>query len=726
MNLSIKEYDIIIVGAGLSGVVIAEQFSSKLNKKILIIDKRDHIAGNCYDYIDSQTDILMNKYGAHLFHTNDEQVFNYINQYGNWSPWEHKVVGLIDNQHLPIPPNITTVNKMFNLDIKTNEEMKNWLEETQIKYDSITNGEEMAKSRVGEVLYEKIFKHYTYKQWNKYPEELAPEVLARIPIRDSFDDRYFSDKYQVLPEKGYTAFFQNILDKHKDNIDVQLGIDFFNIKDQINENQIIIYTGPIDTYYADKGLPKLEYRSIDFHIEHKMNTDLYQPHSVVNYPSPDTPYTRCVEYKHFLNQQSKHTVLVKETTTHDGEPYYPVLNDRNKELYHKYQEMTKLEGNNVHFLGRLASYKYFNMDQAIKNSLDFFKTHFEKQQKITVIVSRYNENTDWLNIIIDNTIIEKIIIFNKGKNDLNLNHEKMTVQIHENKGREGGTYLDYIIDNYDNLPENLIFTQADPFEHNETFLDFFTDENIPLYINKKIVSLTKQWKITKNIPPQHFVKYNNSYNIENLELIKYFIRDYDQQIIGHSSFRDKGISENYDNFMRGYPKERNIMKYMCQLIDIPIPKKIIPIFWSACFFVKSKQIKRHPKDVYIKLKEFLYESDPQGSIQGYLIERFWYYLFTGESYDTIDDCLKELFMDIEPIIKIYCNERKQVWFKNIIKCNKIIQSSSTYIIYTKNGIQKILPGVDYLGEDLTMKKCSDIEEALTISYDLDSIVDNKD
>ena len=714
----IKEYDIIIVGAGLSGVVIAEQFSSKLNKKILIIDKRDHIAGNCYDYIDSKTGILMNKYGAHLFHTNDEEVFSYINQYGNWSPWEHKVVGLIDNQHLPIPPNITTVNKMFNLNIKTNEEMKNWLEETQNKYDTITNGEEMAKSRVGEVLYEKIFKHYTYKQWNKYPEELAPEVLARIPIRDSFDDRYFSDKYQVLPEKGYTAFFQNILDKHKDNIDVKLEIDFFNIKDQINENQIVIYTGPIDTYYADKGLPKLEYRSIDFHIEHKMNTEFYQPNSVVNYPSQDTPYTRCVEYKHFLNQQSNHTVLVKETTTHDGEPYYPVLNDRNKELYQKYQEMTQLEGENIHFLGRLASYKYFNMDQAIKNSLNYFKTHFEKQQKITVIVSRYNEDPYWLNIIIDNTMIEKIILFNKGPSNIKrFLNEKIEVRIHQNKGREGGTYLDYIIDNYDHLPENLIFTQADPFEHNEKFLDFFTVENIPLYINRNIVTFTKQWKIKDNIPPQRFVKYNNSYNIENLELIKYFIRDYDQQISGHSSFFDNLVHSKYNLFLKRYPNHRNIMKYMCQLIDIPEPKKIIPICWSACFFVKSKQIKRHPISVYIKLRKFLYHISSQGNIQGYFIERFWYYLFTGESYNTLDDCFKELFMDIEPIIKIYCNGRKQVWFKNILRCDRIIQRSTSYIIYTKNGIQKILPGVDYIGGDLTMKQCSTIEEALTLSYD---------
>ena len=389
--MELNEYDIIIVGCGLSGVVIAEQFASKQNKKILIIDNRNHIGGNCYDYYDTSTNILMNKYGAHLFHTNDDEVFEYINKFCKWLPWEHKVLGLIDDKYVPIPANIITVNELCQENIKNENEMNAWLNENQISYNTITNGEEMAKSRVGKVLYEKIFKHYTYKQWKKYPEELAPEVLARIPVRNSFDDRYFSDKYQVLPEKGYTAFFQSILDKYKENIDVRLSTDFFDIKHLITKEQLVIYTGPIDKYFADKGLPKLEYRSIDFHIERKMNTDFYQPFSVVNYPGSNTPYTRCIEYKHFLNQKSDHTVFVKETTTDVGEPYYPVLNDRNKDLYQKYQKMAEQEEDNIHFIGRLASYKYFNMDQAIKNSLDYFKEHFEKEY-VWLYISDYKDN----------------------------------------------------------------------------------------------------------------------------------------------------------------------------------------------------------------------------------------------------------------------------------------------------------------------------------------------
>jgi UDP-galactopyranose mutase len=254
------------------------------------------------------------------------------------------------------------------------------LKVVQVKYESITNGEEMAKSRVGEVLYEKIFKDYTYKQWAKYPEELKPEVLARIPIRDNFDDRYFSDKYQALPAKGYTHFFQSLL-KHP-NIVIWTGIDFLEHQDKFSESAVKIFTGPIDAYFNTKSegidLPKLEYRSINFEKKVLKDTPYFQPNSVVNYPSKDEDFTRIVEYKHFLNQKSKDTVIVTEYTTDKGDPYYPVPNQKNQDLYEKYKALAEKESKekNIHFIGRLANYKYFNMDQAIKNALDYFKEKF--------------------------------------------------------------------------------------------------------------------------------------------------------------------------------------------------------------------------------------------------------------------------------------------------------------------------------------------------------------
>jgi len=358
----------LVVGCGLSGVVIAERIANELNEKVVIIEKRNHIGGNCYDYKEQNTGILMNKYGAHLFHTNKENVWEYINRFDKWNRWEHKVLTYVDDKFVSIPVNITTINELCNESLQNDEDVKNWLEKNQVKYDFINNSEEMAKSRIGSTLYEKLIKDYTFKQWNKYPNELDKSVLERIPIRSNFDTRYFSDKYQALPENGYTHFFSKILDNK--NIEVKLNTDYFNF---IKENtfKFVIFTGPIDSYFPD--LEKLEYRSIDFNIEVIKDMNYYQPNSVVNYPSIEVPFTRIVEYKHFLNQKSKDTVIVSEKTNNIGEPFYPVPNKKNLELYEKYKILAKNEENkNVFFVGRLANYKYFNMDEAIFNSLEFF------------------------------------------------------------------------------------------------------------------------------------------------------------------------------------------------------------------------------------------------------------------------------------------------------------------------------------------------------------------
>lgn len=360
----------LVVGCGLSGATIAEQIATKLNKKVIIIDKRNHIGGNCYDYLEPDTGILINKYGAHLFHTNNEIVWNYVNKFSDWVRWEHKVLSYVDNKFVSIPVNITTVNELCNENIKDSNEMKNWLDCNQVKFQKITNSEEMAKSRIGNILYNKLIHNYTFKQWNIYPNKLDKSVLERIPIRDNYDTRYFSDKYQALPKNGYTQFISNIL-THK-NIKVKLNTSYDEyIKNNKNTFDKIIFTGPIDDYF--KNLPKLEYRSINFTKEIFKNMNYYQPNSVVNYPENNVDFTRIVEYKHFLNQQSKDTIIIKETTTDKGEPYYPIPNKKNLELYDKYKELANKEKDKILFVGRLANYKYFNMDKAIENALLFFE-----------------------------------------------------------------------------------------------------------------------------------------------------------------------------------------------------------------------------------------------------------------------------------------------------------------------------------------------------------------
>lgn len=362
--------DILIIGAGISGAVLAERYAAK-GKKVLILEKRDHIAGNCYDYID-ENGILVSKYGAHLFHTNDKEVWKYVNKFSDWYNWEHKVIAKVDNKMVPIPVNMTTVNMLFDIDLKNEEEMKNWLENNREKIEEPKDGRDAVLSKVGNVLYEKMFRHYTKKQWDKYPEELDASVLNRIPVRINTDDRYFSDEFQALPTNGYTKMFENILSH--DNITVKLETDYFDVKDELLNFEKIFYTGPIDRFFEFKHSlkDKLEYRSIKF-VTETVHVENFQENSVVNYPGLDVDFTRIVEFKHFGNQETPYTTIVKEFTTDKGEPYYPVINEKNLEIYNRY----KVEADkhpNIHFVGRLANYKYFNMDQAFKNALDLFKS----------------------------------------------------------------------------------------------------------------------------------------------------------------------------------------------------------------------------------------------------------------------------------------------------------------------------------------------------------------
>lgn len=375
-NQSIPKADIVIIGAGISGAVLAERYAS-LGKNVVILEKRDHIAGNCYDYY-NEDGILVSKYGAHLFHTNFEDVWDYVQQFSDWYKYEHKVLARVDGKLVPVPVNITTVNKLLGTSIKNEEEMREWLEQNALQIDTPKNGKEAALARVGPELYEKIFKNYTKKQWDKYPEELDASVLNRIPVCPNFDDRYFSDKYQYLPKGGYTQMFEKILD-HK-NITVLLNTDYFDVRDQLNGYEKLFYTGPVDQFFDFKHSiqEKLEYRSIRF-VHETLDQAYFQENSVINYPNEEE-FTRIVEYKHITGQKNPKTTIVKEYTTDEGEPYYPVPNPRNQAIYEKYrEEADKLQ--NIYFVGRLANYKYFNMDQAFKNALDLFKSLEEGTQE---------------------------------------------------------------------------------------------------------------------------------------------------------------------------------------------------------------------------------------------------------------------------------------------------------------------------------------------------------
>lgn len=381
-------HDIIVVGAGISGATIAERYAKVLNKKVLVIEKRNHIGGNCYDFYDD-AGILVSKYGAHLFHTNDEYVWKYLQMFSAWRPYVHTVLSSVDSMLVPVPVNITTVNLLLGLHIQTEQEMKKWLATQIIPIDKPTNSEEMALSLVGKTLYEKLFKNYTLKQWNTLPALLDASIIGRIPVRTNFDPRYFSDKYQAMPSLGYTKLFEKML-SHP-NITVQLNTDYFHIKDSLKNFEKLFFTGPIDLYFQKVSAKKLIYRSLRFEFE-TFDFPYYQVNSVINYPN-DHKFTRILEFKHMYGQKHPKTTIAKEYPTWDGEPYYPVLSKENLALYEFYKKHADLEAKKgVFFVGRLANYKYFNMDQAFANALNLFyklNSHLDKSRDLD-----YNKISD--------------------------------------------------------------------------------------------------------------------------------------------------------------------------------------------------------------------------------------------------------------------------------------------------------------------------------------------
>jgi len=359
-------FNVVIIGAGITGATLAERLAA-IGKKVLIIEKRNHIGGNCFDYYDG-SGILVPKYGPHFFHTDNERVWNYVGRFTDWHPYEHRVLAYVDKKFVPVPVNINTVNLVCGENIKNELEMKIWLKNNTEKIASPTNSEELALSRVGKKLYEKIFKGYTEKQWDKKAKDLSPSVIGRIPVKTNFDDRYFSDRYQAMPKDGYTTIFKNML-KSK-NIVVRLKTDFLKIRNRIKKHQLFIFTGPIDRYFGYRFGP-LEYRSLKFRYQ-TLDKEFYQSKAQINYPN-DNKFTRITEPKHSTGQKSPITTIIREYHVWGNTPYYPVPSQKNHKIYREYEkEALRLEEKGIYFAGRLANYKYFNMDQAFKNALDLF------------------------------------------------------------------------------------------------------------------------------------------------------------------------------------------------------------------------------------------------------------------------------------------------------------------------------------------------------------------
>ncbi len=364
-------YDYLIVGAGLAGSVLAERLASKANKKILLIDKRNHIGGNTFDYYNSDG-ILVHKYGPHIFHTNSKDVFDYLSNFTEWRPYEHHVLASVDGQLVPIPINQNTVNALYGLNL-SQLQVQDFFNSKAEKKDQILTSEDVVVNAVGRELYEKFFKHYTVKQWALDPSELDASVTARVPTRTNKDNRYFTDSYQAMPLHGYTNMFHRLLDHP--NINIMLNTDYKDVVGEI-KFKTLIYSGPIDAYF-DFCFGKLPYRSINFKSQ-TIDSENYQPTGTVNYPMSQA-YTRITEFKHLTGQKHDKTSIVFEYPTAEGDPYYPIPRKENMETYNQYKTLAALEPNTF-FTGRLGTYKYYNMDQVIAQSLTLFKKIMQAEQ----------------------------------------------------------------------------------------------------------------------------------------------------------------------------------------------------------------------------------------------------------------------------------------------------------------------------------------------------------
>ena len=361
-----RSYDAVVVGAGFAGAVMAERLASERGQRVLVIERRPHVAGNAYDEID-EAGVRVHRYGPHIFHTNSDAVFDYLSRFTSWRPYEHRVLARVRGQLLPIPLNRTTVNRLYGLDLRDESGAAAFYASRAEGRGVPRTSEEAVVGRVGRHLYELFFRGYTRKQWGLDPSQLDASVTARIPVRTNTDDRYFTDRHQAMPRDGYTSLIERMLDRP--GIDVRTGVDFNAVRATLDRRRVI-YTGPIDEYF-DHCYGRLPYRSLRFEFERR-EANLLQPVGTINEPDEAVPWTRTTEFKHLTGQRGPVTTLVREFPTADGDPYYPIPRPANEALYRRYQALAESTPG-VTFVGRLATYRYYNMDQVVAQALATWK-----------------------------------------------------------------------------------------------------------------------------------------------------------------------------------------------------------------------------------------------------------------------------------------------------------------------------------------------------------------
>ncbi|NJC39856.1 UDP-galactopyranose mutase [Brevundimonas alba] len=356
-----SHYDALIVGAGFAGSVLAERLASQ-GQKVMLIDRRPHIGGNAFDRLD-EAGVLIHQYGPHIFHTNSAEIFDYLSRFTEWRPYEHRVLAQVNDKLVPMPINRTTLNALYGLDLRSDEQAEAYLASRAEPVERIRTSEDVVVNAIGRELYETFFRGYTRKQWGLDPSELDKSVTARVPTRTNTDDRYFTDAFQAMPLHGYTRMFENMLDH--ENIHIETGVEYRDVVNEVLADRLV-FTGPIDEFF-DHRYGELPYRSLRFRHE-TLDQEWFQPVATVNYPAEETPYTRVTEYKHLTGQNHGRTSITYEYPAAEGDPYYPIPRPENQALFKKYEALAATRPD-VTFVGRLATYRYYNMDQVTGQAL---------------------------------------------------------------------------------------------------------------------------------------------------------------------------------------------------------------------------------------------------------------------------------------------------------------------------------------------------------------------
>ena len=366
--------NVVIVGAGPVGCVLANKISTELKLNCLIIEKRNHIGGNCFDKKNNKG-VLYHKYGPHYLRFKNKKIFNFLSKFTEWIPGEYVVKSVVNNKLYPFPINLDTLESFFNVKFKNKNEALRFIKKKKIKVKNINNSENLILSKLGKEIYDSFYKNYTIKQWGIHPKKLSNTIAGRVPIRFNRNPYYVNEKMKFMPKAGFTKMFKNMINNNK--IKIKLNTDFFKIRNQVRYTDFLIYTGTPDRFF-DYKYGKLNWRSLKFKFQ-TFKKNLIQKSVQYNFPN-DYKFTRKVEIKHVTKQKTPYTIISKEFPQSKGEPYYPIINNKNLSIFAKYQKLIEEnKANNIYFEGRLAQYKYFNTDEVIERALTLFNQLKKKQ-----------------------------------------------------------------------------------------------------------------------------------------------------------------------------------------------------------------------------------------------------------------------------------------------------------------------------------------------------------